>query len=50
VILIIQSQTPAAADDFVAMFSGVNVSKAKVSLICLKLFAGTLSESIASLY
>jgi hypothetical protein len=41
VILIIQSQTPAAAADLVEMFSTVNVSRAKVALIALKLLSGT---------
>jgi len=45
----IQSQTPAAAADFVEMFSGVKVSRARVALMALKLDSGTLSVSIYSL-
>lgn len=44
----IHSHTPAAAEDLVAMFSGVKDSSARVALIALKLLSGTLSPSIAA--
>jgi len=40
-MLQIQSHTPAAAADLVAMFSGVKLSKARVGLIYLKFMSGT---------
>jgi hypothetical protein len=40
-MLIIQSQRPAAAADFVLITSGVKVSSSRVGLIALKFYFGT---------
>lgn len=48
-MLRIQSQSPAAQEDFVFIIAGVKLGSDNYPLIALKLFAGTNSRSIFSL-